>query len=151
MMLGVPGSGKTTFSKQLQSQLGLPRFSLDEEYSKLGGDHTNHRWDVELAARARKDIWRQTEALVAGGQSVILDLCPWIKEKRDECRRFVHSIGANCHIYYFEVDKEELLRRLDKRNKSGEDYHIVTPEMLDAFLTEFDTPLDEDVELIARQ
>ena len=37
-MLGLPGSGKTTFSKKLQTELELERFSVDEEYSRLGGD-----------------------------------------------------------------------------------------------------------------
>lgn len=149
-MLGVPGSGKTTFSKQLQTQLNVPRFAIDEEYSKLGGDLANHRWNMDLAAQAGEDIRRKTRNNIVEGRSVILDLCPWVKESRDEYRQFIDSIGANCHIYYFEVDKGELLRRLDKRNRSGEDYHIVTPEMLDAFIEEFDMPIDEDVELVVR-
>ena len=145
-MLGVPGSGKTTFSKQLQAQLNVPRFAIDEEYSKLGGDLADHRWNKDLAAQAGEDIRQQTRELAAEGRSVILDLCPWVKERRDEYRQFIDSIGANCHIYYFEVDKEELLRRLDKRNRSGEDYHIVSPEMLDAFIEELDKPTEEEVE-----
>ena len=148
MMLGVPGSGKTTFSKQLQSRLELPRFAIDEEYSKLGGDLHDHRWNKDLAEQAGEHIKQQTKKLVAEGQSVILDLCPWIKARRDEYRKYVDSIGASCHIYYFEVDKEELLRRLDKRNESSEDYHIVSPDMLDAFISEFDKPINEDVELV---
>jgi predicted kinase len=151
MMLGVPGSGKTTFSKQLQAQLDLPRFSVDEEYSKLGGDLRDHRWNKELAEQAGQYIRQRTKEYVAEGQSVILDLCPWVRVRRDEYRKYIDSIGASCHIYYFEVDKEELLRRLDKRNKSGEGYHIVSPDMLDAFIEEFDEPMNEDVELVAPQ
>jgi predicted kinase len=148
MMLGIPGSGKTTFSKQLQAELGLPRFAIDEEYARLGGDHHNHRWNEELAERADALIRQQTKKLVSDGQSVILDLCPWIKARRDEYRHFIEGIGANCHIYYFEVEKEELLRRLKKRNQSGEDYHIVSAEMLDDFIANFDTPVNEEVERV---
>jgi len=147
-MLGLPGSGKTTFSGNLAKRLGLRRFAIDEEYSKLGGDLHDHVWNRELAAQAGGEIKIQTEKLVVAGQSVVLDLCPWVKEPRDEYRQFIDSIGANCRIYYLDVDKKELLRRLDKRNKSGEDYHIVSPEMLDGFIDEFDTPVNEEFELV---
>ena len=42
MMLGLPGSRKTTFSKQLQVRLGVRRFAVDEEYSNIAG----HAWGI---------------------------------------------------------------------------------------------------------
>lgn len=148
MMLGLPGSGKTTFSKRLQFELDIPRLSIDEEYSKLGGKLHDSSWDKDLSALAGSNIREQTKRLVTNGDSVILDLCPWIKVKRDEYRLFVESIGANCHIYYFDIEKEELLRRLTDRNQSGEDHYIVQPKALDEFFQEFDEPINEDVEIL---
>lgn len=149
MMLGLPGSGKTTFSKKLQSKLGLVRFSLDEEYSKLGGDLHDKNWDKQLAAKAGELIKSQTARLVCDNQSVILDLCPWVKSRRDEYRDFINTIGAECHVFYFDIEKEELLRRLHVRNKSGEDSHIISPEMLDDFIEEFDSPVNEQIEIVS--
>ncbi len=148
MMLGLPGFGKTTFSKNLQAQLTLKRFAIDEEYSKLGGNLTSYQWDKKVAKKAGAQIRAQTKYLVANGESVILDLCPWVKESREKYRRFIDSIGATCHIYYFEVNKDELLRRLAARNISKEEAYVVSPKMLEEFIEEFDKPIGEEVELI---
>lgn len=148
MMLGLPGSGKTTFSKSLQGELKLKRLAIDEEYSKLGGNLKDPHWNKKIAEEAGTLIKQQTKDLVSNGESVILDLCPWVKDKRSEYRRYIESIGARCHIYYFKVDKSELLKRLAIRNDSGLDFYVISPEMLNDFIEEFDEPLNEEVEEI---
>lgn len=147
MMLGLPGSGKTTYSKKLQQELGITRLAVDEEYSMLGGD-LSKTWDKEIALKAGTFIKIRTAELVAQNKSVILDLCPWIKSERDKYREHIESQGARCHIYYFEVDKQELLRRLAIRNESGNDYYIVSRKELDDFIQEFDAPYNEEVEVL---
>lgn len=149
MMLGLPGSGKTTYSKKLEGQLGVTRFSLDEEYSKLGGDLNSHKWNEQIAEEASTLIKSRVKELVGGNESVILDFCPWKREERSRYRDFVESLGANCHIYYFEVPMAELNQRLLNRNSNPtEDDHIVTPDMMDAFLKRFDPPTREKYELV---
>ena len=149
MMLGLPGSGKTTFSKDLQLKLSLKRFSVDEEYSRMGGDLSSPDWDKALATKAGTYIRDETAKEVSQGQSVILDLCPWMKNRREEYREFIKSIGGEPCAYYFDVDKEELNRRLAIRNASGDDFYIISSDMLDDFIEEFDIPINEDVVLIS--
>lgn len=148
MMLGLPGSGKTTFSKELQAELGIKRLAIDEEYSRLGGNISSTDWNKELAAKAGKYIRKRTAELVSQSESVILDLCPWTKQRRDEYRAYIKSIGAEAHIYYFDIDKEKLLLRLTERNNSGGSHHIVTSETLNDYIQEFDIPLDEKIEIV---
>ena len=148
MMLGLPGSGKTTYSKQLQRNLKILRLSIDEEYSKLGGSLSDSSWDENLATEAGQMIKKKTAVQVSSNRSVILDLCPWKKDKREEYREYIESLDALCHIFYFEVEKTELLRRLKIRNSSGEDSYIISPEMLNDFLNEFDIPSKSEVKKI---
>ena len=149
LMLGLPGSGKTTFSKSLQKELSIPRLSLDEEYSRLGGDLASTKWDVDIESGANQLIRSQIKELVSRGDSVILDFCPWKKDKRRDYKEFIHSIGANSHLYYFDVTIDELMRRLKERSTiSSSETHIVTSDMLNAFNARFDTPHNEDYELV---
>lgn len=152
MMLGLPGSGKTTYSKQLKSMLSIPRLSLDEEYSKLGGDLHSHKWNEQIADKASMLIKSRIKKLIESNESVILDFCPWKKGERSQYRDFVESIGANCHIYYFDTSITELNQRLLTRNGSLDtDIHIVTPDMMAAFIKRFDPPADEQYELVQPQ
>jgi predicted kinase len=149
-MLGLPGSGKTTFSKKLQQDLNIPRLSLDEEYSKLGGDLDSPKWNTDIETEANETIRRQMKEIIQRGDSVILDFCPWKKEDRHKYREYIKSIGAVDHVYYLDIPSEELKRRLEVRNDNpSNDTHIVTVDMLDAFTTRFDPPYQEDFELIA--
>lgn len=149
LMLGLPGSGKTTFSKKLQQELNIPRLSLDEEYSKLGGDLASPKWDKEIEVKANEIIKSQMKERVGCAESVILDFCPWRKEERDKYREYINFIGAVDYVYYLNVPIEELKQRLEVRNSnSSNDTHVVTPDMLDAFTARFDPPHEENFELI---
>lgn len=149
LMLGLPGSGKTTFSRKLQQDLDIPRLSLDEEYSKIGGDLASPKWDMNIEAEADEKIKHQVKEIIERGESVILDFCPWKKEDRHKYREYIQYIGAVDHVYYFDVPNDELRRRLEVRNGiSSNDAHIVTADMLEAFTTRFDPPYGEDFELV---
>lgn len=149
LMLGLPGSGKTTFSKVLQQELNIPRLSLDEEYSKLGGDLASTTWDTNIEAEANETIKHQIKEIVERGESAILDFCPWKKEDRHNYKEYIASIGANSHVYYLDIPIEQLKQRLELRNNHlSKNTHIVTADMLDAFTARFDPPYDEDFELV---
>jgi predicted kinase len=149
MMLGLPGSGKTTFSKKLAQTMQLPRFSLDEEYARLGGDLTSHHWNTEIEAAANEHIKSHIKESIRRNKSAILDFCPWKREERVAYRQLIESYGALSHVYYFDVSLDELSRRLVARNNnSSSNTHIVTPDMLEAFTLRFDPPLNEAFERV---
>lgn len=149
LMLGLPGSGKTTYSKNLAKKLDLPRLSLDEEYFAMVGSMQREYWDVEIVRQVSEKIKHEALDILKKGQSVIIDYCPWTRQERDEYNKSIEANGAECHIFYFDVPKNELLRRLDKRNKlrSPENQYI-TPEMLDDYSDMFDPPKNEKVEIV---
>jgi len=148
MMLGITGSGKTTFAHELSAELGIEVLSLDQEYSHLGGNLKSHEWNEEAAFKAGEQVKDKLGESIEKGQSVILDFCPWNKEGRNSYRDLVTSLGAACHIYYFDIPKQTLLKRLTGRNASANNEQVVTESMLDNFFERFEPPINEDVELI---
>jgi predicted kinase len=151
MMLGLPGSGKTTFSKKLADDLGLSRFSLDEEYFGLVGNTQQVQRDFEVEADVSRRIQDRVKELLVDSQSVVLDFCPWKFAVRQEYYDFITTHGGRCKVYYFDVPKPELLRRLTLRNESTDATNqFMTPQMLEDFITDrFDVPKpDEHVEVI---
>jgi hypothetical protein len=149
MMLGLPGSGKTTYSKKLQEDLGIQRFSIDVEYFDMVGNNQNEHRDFVIEKQISLGIKKKVSEILKSGQSVILDYCPWTKSERDKYRKFIEECGAECRIIYFDVPEEELLKRHRNRNKlNSNDYQYMTPEMLKDFYIRFEPPHDEKIEII---
>uniref|UniRef100_UPI000AAF2C73 AAA family ATPase n=3 Tax=Nocardiaceae TaxID=85025 RepID=UPI000AAF2C73 len=87
------------------------------------------------------DIRNQLAAEIAAGHDVVLDHGLWLRPDRDAWREFAESLGAKTLLVYLPVDKDELLRRLDERNKREDANALeVTPEALDDFFARFDPP-----------
>ena len=147
-MLGLTGSGKSTYSKKLAEQLSIRRFDFDLEYAKFGGNLEDHRWDESIALNTYELMTQWMQECIKQNESVILDYCPWSKDERSKYRQLIESLGATCRIYYFDVEPNEIWKRLNKRNISENDSQYVTREMLDDFVLRFDAPVDEDVVLI---
>ena len=80
VVLGCPGSGKTTFSLKLQKALGLPLYHLDAIWHKPDRTHvTREEFDARLADLLARDSWiidgnysRTAERRIAAADTVIL-------------------------------------------------------------------------------
>ena len=58
MIIGCPGSGKTTFAEKLYQKLGLPLFYLDAIWHKPDRTHISREaYDVRLAEILALDAW----------------------------------------------------------------------------------------------
>lgn len=116
LICGLPGSGKTTFAKQLALEVRAVRFSPDEWKHDLGIDYYDEEGRVQLEAQ----LWLLGQELLTLGQSVILENGFWAREERDELRLAGRTLGVAVELHYLEAPVEELWRRLELRNEEAE-------------------------------
>jgi predicted kinase len=112
LICGLPGSGKTTFAKELAPEVRAVRLSPDEWKHDLGIDYYDEQRRVQLENR----LWQLGRELLTLGQSVILENGFWTREERDELRQAARTLGVAVELYYLEAPVEELWRRLELRN-----------------------------------
>jgi predicted kinase len=112
VICGLPGSGKTTFAKQLAPKVPAVRLSPDEWKHDLGIDYYDEQSRVQLENR----LWRLAQELLALGQSVILENGFWARGERDELRLRARTLGVAVELHYLDAPIEELWRRLELRN-----------------------------------
>jgi predicted kinase len=137
VMVGLPGAGKTTRAREIESQIRALRLTPDEWMIPLFGD---------LQPTGKRDIlegrlvWLALRALTLG-VSVVLDFGAWGKDERSALRSLSLSAGADCELIYMDVADEELHRRIAGRSgtQPGPTYAI-TPEDLDRYKTQIQVP-----------
>ncbi|WP_307865359.1 ATP-binding protein [Streptomyces montanisoli] len=153
LLVGLTGSGKTTYSKRVLEPAGAVRLSVDElvfeRHGRYGVDYPEWKY-FELEAPAVEEVRRRLVELVTQGQDVVLDHGLWLRKDRAEWAQLAHSTGARTRLLYFPVERAELLRRLDERNRSRADANAltVTESALDDFHDRFEPPSGEGEEVI---
>jgi predicted kinase len=130
LLVGMTGSGKTTYSKRVLEPAGAIRVAADEESDAAG-------------------IGRQVVREVAEGHDVALDLDLWTRADRDGWKRLVEATGGRWRLLYFPVSHAELLARITERDRlGGVDRPTVTESELDDFYARFEEPTDEGEEVV---
>src|SRR5260370_18711738 len=100
ILCGLPFAGKTTLAKLLVQRLGLPRVSIDEINGERGLGFNNSLissadWDSTYA-----ESYRQLDAYLHAGRSVIYDAANFTRSKRDKARAVAAQSGSGgCVIY----------------------------------------------------
>ncbi|MFF6995641.1 AAA family ATPase [Streptomyces sp. NPDC008313] len=151
LLAGLTGSGKTTVAQALAGR-GYLRLSVDEEVHRLHGrygvdypEHTYFEREQPVVEATRDRFIKEIEA----GNDVVLDHGLWRRAERDAWRQDAREAGGLPVVVYLSADRDELLRRLAKRNvREDANALTVTPEALNDFFARFDPPSDDEEVII---
>src|SRR5262249_52030295 len=90
IVCGLPGSGKTTLAKKLESNYRGIRFAPDEWMDALFIDI----YDEEKRTRIEALQWKFAQQLLSLGLTVIIEWGTWGRSERDQLRLGARSLGA---------------------------------------------------------
>lgn len=80
LMCGHPGSGKSTYARELAHKNGYRYLSIDDMYATFNGDPTSHdnKFDVWMT------FFRQIHAAEMAGHDIVVDTNAPTRGDRDE-------------------------------------------------------------------
>ena len=146
LMVGLPGSGKTTRAKELEHELQALRLTPDEWHVNLFGhdvadpEHDKRHYLIEDM------LWQIAARALVLGTNIILDFGFWAKEERDDYRTRAKEIGARSEIVFMDVEEEELLKRVRLRNESlTNTIHYIPEEFMISSFRIFQKPVVEEL------
>ena len=149
IVCGLPGSGKSTLSKALQSRLHAVRFCPDEWMDTLLLDI----YDEERRAKIEALQWKFSRELLALGLTVIVEWGTWARSERDALRLGARALGADVELHYVSAPLDVLFDRIQRRDLEKppierdalahwfETFQVPTPEEMALF----DKPLVRDL------
>ena len=143
-------SGKTTYAKRLQAEIGAVLLSSDELMTELF-DHREGEYHDMLAAAAHRYLHRTAVQIVHTGCDVILDWGFWQQSHRKEVTEFYHSREIACEWHYVDTPEDEWRRNIDERNRKVEngesrDY-FVDEGLLAKLLSRFEVPSRDEIDV----
>ena len=111
IVCGLPGAGKTTLAKSLESRLRAVRLSPDEWMDALD----INLWDERSRAKIEALQWTLAQQLLKLGLRVIIEWGTWGRSERDALRVGARALGAAVELHYLEVPAGVLFERIHGR------------------------------------
>jgi predicted kinase len=143
LLIGLPGSGKTTLAKQLEAERRALRLTPDEWMSSLfnTNEHEGKRWVLESEM-----LWSIAARALQLGNNVILDYGCWSREERELFRTRTQELGAHAELIVLDLPLERIWQRLESRNAlAPANTFQVTPEELEAWDKLFERPAADEL------
>jgi shikimate dehydrogenase len=142
VLVGMPGSGKSTVGKALAEQLGRPFIDTDEEIVKRAGvdiptlfKEKGEPYFRELESEVIKDVCRGTGRVIATGGGAVKDIS----------NRY--PLRSNGKIFYIDRKVELLASSGRPLSKSKEDALRLYEERKDKYLAFADVRIDNNGDL----
>jgi predicted kinase len=140
IVCGLPGSGKSTFAKELEGRIHAVRFSPDEWMGTLSLD----LYDEERRAKVEALQWKLSKELLTLGLTIIIEWGTWGRSERDMLRLGARALGAPVELHYLHAPPDVLFERIQRR---GMEKVPIEREALLRWFEMFQVPTPEEIAL----
>jgi len=140
IICGLPGSGKTTLAKQIESNTHSIRMCPDDWLDALG----INQWEEDVRDRIEKFQWELSKKLLQLGIIVIIEWGTWGRSERDWLRTQARDIGATVELHYLSASVDMLFERIQKRNQEDPP---ITREQVESWVKHIQVPNDAEFAL----
>ena len=137
IVCGLPGSGKTTYARQLETKRRALRLCPDEWMDALSIDI----WDEARRAKIEALQWKLGQQFLALGGTVIIEWGTWGRSERDALRERARQLGARVELHYLTAPVDVLLKRTKQRQMEDPP---ITQEHLQQWAQAFQAPTAEE-------
>jgi len=127
LTVGLPGTGKTTAARRIETGQRALRLTKDEWVKALYG-HDNPRSAQDVIEGRLLAIGLRALEL---GNNVVIDFGLWGRDERSALRQAAADLGAVVEMLYFELTPAEQRRRLAQRRAEAPDttWHMSDEEL----------------------
>ena len=111
IVCGLPGSGKTTLAKELESRHRGIRLAPDEWMDAL----SINRYDEEKRAAIEVLQWKFAQDLLTLDLTVVIEWGTCGRSERDDLRLGARKLGAAVELHYVSAPEDVLFERIQRR------------------------------------
>jgi predicted kinase len=130
LMVGLPGSGKTTRAKDIESRHAALRLTPDEWIVALFGEDLDRPQRDAMRDPVEAVQWQVARRALGLGCNVVLDWGFWSHAERQAYRKQAEDLGARVEVVFLDADIDELWTRIARRDESARGtLHITRPEL----------------------
>jgi predicted kinase len=140
IVCGLPGSGKTTLAKALETRLRAVRFSPDEWMDAI----SLNLYDEERRGKIEALQWKFGRELLALGLTVIIEWGTWGRSERDTLRLGARALGAAVELHYLAAPADVLFERMQRR---GQEEPPIARDAVGRWFELFQVPTPEEMAL----
>src|SRR5450631_984037 len=122
IVCGLPGSGKTTHARQLQTGSRAIGLCPDEWMDALSLDI----WDEDMREKIESLQWHLGQQFLDLGLTVIIEWGTWARDERDALRLRARELGGAVELHYlsalsrsFSTGFKDVVRRVRPSNESN--------------------------------
>lgn len=146
----MPGSGKTTLAKKIETHCKSLRLCPDEWISSIIKNKNEKNELDRLREPVEGLMWDLAKKLLTFNVDVILENGFWSRGERLEFLRGAKQVDPQVKVilHYLDLSIEDLWQRIEKRNLELPDdcFHITRKE-LDQWMERFTPPNEEEFQL----